>query len=107
MQNPIAELQESAIVQQQESLWNLPTPLTSLIGREEEITSICALLSNPEVRLLTLLGPGGVGKTRLSIEVATHLRASFADGVCFVNLAAISDPAQVLLSIAQALHIPE
>jgi len=88
-------------------LWNVPSPLTSLIGREQTIAQISALLSNSQIRLVTLLGPGGIGKTRLSIEVATHLRPLFADGASFVSLAAIHDPAQLLFAIAQALDIQE
>src|SRR5437764_13389606 len=107
MQNPIREITESITGQKSEYLWDVPIPFSAIIGREEEIAKLCALLSLPEVRLLTLLGPGGVGKTRLSIEVTTHVGAAFADGVYFVELAAIRDPAQVLLAIAQALRIPE
>jgi len=107
MQDAIEGLQKSVDEQKAEPLWNVPTPLTSIIGREAEIKKICALLSRPEVRLLTLLGPGGIGKTRLGIDVAIHLRNSFADGVCFVTLAPIRNPTLVLLTIAQALCISE
>ncbi len=106
MHDFIEDLLESTIGQKQEPLWNVPTSLTSIIGREEELTNVCALLALPEVRLLTLLGPGGIGKTRLSIEVVTHVRALFVDGVCYVALASINDPSQLLLAIAQALDIP-
>jgi predicted ATPase/DNA-binding CsgD family transcriptional regulator len=107
MQDFIEGSWESTIGQKQEPLWNVPTSLTSIIGREEEITSICALLALPDVRLLTILGPGGIGKTRLGIEVMTRVRALFVDGVCYVALASIKDPSQVLLAIAQALDIPK
>jgi predicted ATPase/DNA-binding CsgD family transcriptional regulator len=90
-----------------EPLWNVPARLTPLIGREHELIESCALLANPEVRLLTLLGPGGIGKTRLSIEIAARLRSSFADGVCFVALASISDAALVLPTLAQEAGIQE
>jgi predicted ATPase/tRNA A-37 threonylcarbamoyl transferase component Bud32 len=90
-----------------EPLWKVPTSLRSLLGREQEVAAICALLSRPEVRLLTLLGTGGVGKTRLSLEVATQLQDAFADGVCFVGLATISDPDLVLPTVAHELGVQE
>ncbi len=73
-------------------LHNLPVPLTPLIGRKQEIQAVCALLRRPEVRLVTLTGTGGVGKTRLGLEVAADLLDEFADGAYFVPLAPISDP---------------
>ena len=84
-------------------LARFPVPLTALIGREQEVRAIGDLLSHPEVRLLTISGTGGVGKTRLALEVARVLRTDFADGTCFVPLAPVSDPARVLAAIAQAL----
>jgi predicted ATPase len=78
-----------------------------LIGREQEVRAICDLLSHPEVRLLTITGTGGVGKTRLALEVAGALRAVFTDGICFVPLAPVSDPTQVMAAIAQALGLWE
>ena len=82
---------------------NLPVQLTSFIGREQEVAAVCALLQRPEVRLVTLTGTGGIGKTRLSLQVATELLDSFADGVCFVPLAPVSDPAIVMNTIAHTL----
>jgi predicted ATPase/class 3 adenylate cyclase len=79
---------------------NLPAQLTSLIGREQEETAVCTLLRREDVRLLTLTGTGGIGKTRLSLAVATEVLDMFADGVCFVPLAPINDPALVALTIA-------
>jgi predicted ATPase/DNA-binding CsgD family transcriptional regulator len=84
---------------------NLPAPLTSLIGREREIAQITDLLCQPEIRLVTLTGPGGVGKTRLAIATAERLRATFPDGVWFVDLAPVRDPDLVVLVIARTLGL--
>ncbi len=86
---------------------NLPAQLTSLIGREHERQAVCTLLRRLEVRLVTLTGPGGVGKTRLGLQVATDLLDDFVDGVCFVPLAASSDSDLVAATIARALGIKE
>jgi len=85
----------------------LPTSLTPLLGREQEAQRVCSLLQRSEIRLLTLTGPGGVGKTRLGIQIASDLMHDFAHGVCFVSLAPLSDPELVIPTIAQALGIPE
>jgi predicted ATPase/transcriptional regulator with XRE-family HTH domain len=84
---------------------NLPAPTTALAGREREVTDIQTILSRPEVRLLTITGAPGVGKTRLALEAAHGLSAAFADGVFFVALAPLSDPKLVLVTIAHALHV--
>jgi predicted ATPase/DNA-binding CsgD family transcriptional regulator len=83
----------------------LPTPVTSLIGRERETAEIVALLHQPEVRLVTLTGPGGVGKTRLAIEVARKVQAEFPGGVAFISLEAVRDPLLVAPTILQALGL--
>jgi len=88
-----------------ELLWRVPTTLTLLVGREQEVAALCALLSRPEVLLVTLVGTGGIGKTRLSIAGMAALRESFSDGACFVELAPISNPDLVLPTIATALGI--
>jgi non-specific serine/threonine protein kinase len=82
---------------------NLPVPLTTLIDRSDEVADIGALLQRPSVRLLTLIGPGGVGKTRLALRIAQELEPHFADGVVFVDLAPIRDHTLVAKTIAQVI----
>lgn len=86
---------------------DLPSQLTPFIGREREVEETRQWLLHPDVRLLTLTGPGGVGKTRLGLEIARQVLDRFADGVCFVALASISDPALVPSVIAQGLHVKQ
>jgi predicted ATPase/Tfp pilus assembly protein PilF len=83
----------------------LPSPVTRLIGRERECEVVCGLLA--DARLLTLTGPGGIGKTRLALQAATDLRGTFHGRVAFVSLAAIHEAALVLASIAHALRVEE
>src|SRR6476646_10299742 len=83
-----------------------PRPLlggtTSLVGREQAIGEVAGLLGEPGVRLVTLTGPGGIGKTRLAAAVGGRLRGRFGAGVVFVPLAAVTDPGLVLADIARA-----
>ena len=83
----------------------LPVPNTPLFGREQEIEEAIALLRHSGNRLLTLTGPGGVGKTRLALRVALELKDEFADGALFVSLAPITDAGLVPSAIAQALEL--
>ena len=85
---------------------NLPVPATAFIGRERELRELGALL-HEGVRLLTLTGPGGVGKTRLALQAVADAADGFPDGVWWVPLASLRDPALVLSSVALALGVPE
>ena len=113
---PSAELREleAAILRQDPALTveraelrarrRLPAPATPLIGRRQEIAEVCGILGG-ETRLVTLTGPGGTGKTRVAIQAAYDLAEHFADGVSFVELAALRDPDLVLPEIAQTLEL--
>ena len=87
------------------SVQHPPIPLTPLIGREREVGAICDLLQQSWVRLLTLTGPGGVGKTRLALQIAAEVGSEFADGICFVSLASVCTIDQMLPTIARALGL--
>ncbi len=86
---------------------NLPAPVSRLIGREQDIAHACRRLLHKETRLLTLVGPPGVGKTRLALEIACEVRSAFADGVFFVALASLKDPGLVLPTLGQTIDLKE
>ena len=117
--DPGPELQalEQAVLNQQPSLRppaaapagpiKLPIPPTPLVGRRAELVEVAAQLRRPEVRLLTLTGVGGTGKTRLALEASRAVAPEFPDGVFFVGLATISDPSLVVPAIAAAVNVQE
>jgi len=86
---------------------NLPDPLTPLLGRDTDVSALLALLKNAHTRLLTLVGPPGVGKTRLAIEVTRLAASSYLDGVCYVELAAMTSPDEVLARLAKTLEVDD
>jgi predicted ATPase/DNA-binding NarL/FixJ family response regulator len=85
----------------------VPAPLTSFIGREADIAAVSAHLRRPEVRLLTLTGPGGIGKTRLALRALETLAGDHGRELAFVPLEPVRDPDLALATVAQALGIPE
>jgi predicted ATPase/class 3 adenylate cyclase len=86
---------------------NLPTPATPFLGREEELASVAGLLEEPGVRLVSLVGPGGTGKTRLALQAAAEVSDVFPDGVFWAPLAPLRDSALLLPAVASALSVSE
>lgn len=98
---------ESAPATTRTNLPRLPIPPTPLIGRERELDEIANLLRTGSARMITLTGAGGVGKTRLALELASNLGDAFPGGVGFVPLASLGDPGLVLPTVAQTLGLAE
>ncbi len=105
---PAAYAEDGVMDTRAESLLSgsVPIPRTRLIGREAEIAAVHTFLLEDAVPLLTLTGPGGVGKTRLSLAIAGDVAAHFADGIVWVDLAPLADPALVPATVATTLGIP-
>jgi predicted ATPase/DNA-binding XRE family transcriptional regulator len=102
---PCASDDEVQIGEEGEKFNNLPFQPTSFIGRTNELTHIVSILSTSERRLMTLVGPGGVGKTRLALEVAARLTETFSNGIAFVALASLATPNQIVAAIGDSLNL--
>ena len=98
--------EESPNLQSPISNLHLPTPATSFIGRERELAELAALLSRADVRLATVVAPGGMGKSRLAIEAARRLARDFPDGVWFASLVGVNESSQMLAALVQLLGAP-
>jgi predicted ATPase len=98
---------EKALQQVETRPTNLPVQRTGFVGREKELVAVKELLQRQNVRLVTVTGPGGIGKTRLAVEVANGLVESFPGGTHFVSLSSLSDPGLIASVIVQALGIRE
>ncbi|MDP9224598.1 MAG: AAA family ATPase, partial [Actinomycetota bacterium] len=86
---------------------NFPVPATQFLGRERELSTIVGMINDPGTRLLTLTGPGGTGKTRLALQAAAEAADAFPDGMTWVPLAPVREPAHALSAVAQALEVRE
>lgn len=104
MENPAEEPEQIA---GEGTVFRLPANLTSMIGREQESILLAKLLLQPEIRLLTLIGPPGVGKTSISLHVVERIAHHFAHGAVFVNLTPVMDPGRVIHAFAEALGLVE
>src|SRR5690606_15916045 len=85
---------------------NLPAQTTPFVGRQDELRQISELLADGDCRLLTLIGPGGIGKTRLALEVAGEAAHDYADGAFFVPLQSLSAADSIIPAIAEAINFP-
>jgi len=95
---------EPAIAPPGIGLQNFPLPTTPFVGREEELENVLERLQDPSCRLLTLLGTGGIGKTRLSIQAANRANGAFPDGIYFIPLSPLSSPTSIIYSVADILQ---
>ncbi len=105
MKSSAHEEREAGSIEQGETIYELPVFFTSFVGRKSDIDRVSSLLLRADVRLITLLGTGGIGKTRLAMEVVGRVRGHFGNVVCFVALDALRDPSLVLSTIVEALRI--
>src|SRR5262245_58648806 len=103
---PLAAAPRGSPPRWQVALSNIPAPVTPLVGRQSELAEAVALLRGPALRLLTLTGPGGVGKTRLALAIAAEVDAVF-DSRHFVSLAHLRAPGQLPTAIAEAMGLPD
>jgi predicted ATPase/DNA-binding SARP family transcriptional activator len=101
-----ADLPQRPAIAPARPVWNVPVPLTPFFGREAELSLISSRLQQPTYRLITILGPGGTGKTRLALQVATANRPAFRHGVCFVSLIDIASAPELTGAIVDALGLP-
>ena len=85
-------------------IYNLPVYLSSFLGREQELINLDGLITNPQCRCLSLVGPGGIGKTRLALEAAQRHRGEFSHGVAFIPLASVDAVEAVIPAVASAIH---
>jgi predicted ATPase/DNA-binding winged helix-turn-helix (wHTH) protein len=99
------EIRAAAVTMPSASLSNLPQPVSELIGRDASVRDVADLIARTGNRLVTLTGVGGIGKTRLALEVARHLLQSFPDGVRLADLAPLTDPQLVPITVASALGL--
>lgn len=102
----ILDADEATISYNRLPSYNLPRPLTPLVGRRQELSQITDLMEQTDRRLLTVTGPGGVGKTRLALQVAQEAAGSFKDGVFFIHLVTSSNGESLIANIAQAFTLP-
>ncbi len=104
---PPSSAAEEALPASSAQVSALPHPATLLVGRERELEDVRGLLERADVRLVTLTGIGGVGKTRLAVEAAREASERFPEGAAFVGLASLSDPALVVPTVLRLLGVPE